>query len=305
MARIHFILDPTNPGLGEKWPYEQKAIEEITQDFEIHLVRGKAHAEDLAKTAAKKGASLIVCAGNDSIFNEIVNALYPFDENTPALSIYPGLQRGSLATSIPFCKDFKEFLKNFLQNTHAIEAIDLAKINFTGEYGQSISRVFVDSASFGFASLILSKMNRADSFAFSFYQFLKMLFRNLPFYSEPSIKFLVDNQDDQRMSLLTGFINNTAYTSRGLRIFSESDPTDGTLEFTVVKKARFHRYIMAALPFYTGRRKNFSFFHTYPCKKVKIEAAIGQTVRLDFDGECRGFLPAEIEVKQRSLKLVR
>lgn len=305
MARIHFILDPVHPRLGPEWPYEEKKISELTQDFQIGLVRGRMHAAQLAREAKRGGAELVVCLGTDLSLNEIINALYPFDEDTPVVSFHPRYQVGSVLASLGMEKDFFAFIQRFLKGEAKEDRVDLAEIDFTGNFGQSIRRVFLESASFGFASSIVSRMNFKHERDFGKYDLIKLLLRKLPFYREPGVQIQADQLQPERLTLLTAFINNTAYTARGIRVSPRSDPRDGTLELTRIKKARFYQYLGAAIPFYAGHRGAFSFIDSLKFKELKIDALSGRKIRLDYDGEFRGFLPATIRVKEKALRLLK
>jgi|GEM_PF-5039455 len=304
MALIHFIIDPIYSHIGTKWPYEQSKIEALTKDFKVHLIRGRSHAEALATQAKTEGAKLIVCLGGDRVFNELANALYPETEPSPRLCFHP-LHASNLAKSLHVRRDFLEFLKDFLAGNATEHQLDVGEISYTGEYGQKLQRIFTNYASFGFASTMLSKLSQIQNTSYTKFRFLRLIFRNLPFYKTPALKLTYDDLHTETELLLTGFVNNIRYAARGLRVSPKSNPYDGNFEFTKIEKTYFYKYLFATIPFYAGTIKPISFINTISCKQLRIEPVLShRNVRLDFDGECRGYLPAELKTREKSLRIL-
>lgn len=305
MARIHFIVDPVNEQIGKRWPYEQKKIESLTKDFEMDLVRGRSHAEALATQAKGAGAELIVCVGGDSALNEIANAVHSDKSGKTSISIHPELHSGDLSKSLDLKSNIIEFLELFLNGKAQEQFIDVGEVEYTGEYGQTLKRIFVNYFSFGFASYLLTRVAKHKYDGPSNTRFLRLLLGSLPFYRIPTFKISVDSDEEQSLALLTGFVNNIRYVARGLKISPQSTPMDGSFEFTRVKRSNMIKYMLGALPFYAGQTNGLSFIDTIPCKQLKIEpVSSGRAIRLDFDGECRGFLPAKIKMKEKALRVL-
>ena len=178
MARIHFIVNPSRPSIGLNWPYEEKRIAELTQDFQVHIIRGRLHAEILSRQAMDAGAELIVCVAGDSTLSEIVNGLYRASLGgapVPALTIHAGLQRGDTIRTWNRDKDFLSFLRSFLKGEVTSEKIDLGEVEFTGEYGQRVRRLFLNGAGFGFSSLITQKLSADFRIVRSRLRFFRMM----------------------------------------------------------------------------------------------------------------------------------
>lgn len=305
MAKIHFIIDPISSSIGPQWPYEQQSIEGLTKDFEIHIVRSRSHAEHLARKARNEGAELVVSVGGDETLNEIANALHPQTEDSPAIAIYPGLQRGDLVRWLPQRENFLSFLKAFLSNEVEERRLDIGEISYTGEYGQPLNRVFINYAAFGFAAVIMQKLRKARGQSISRYRFLRTLMNNIPFYKIPVLKLSIDDHGPVSGPLLTGIVHNINHVGGGLRITRDSNPTDGQFELTRLHKASRFKYLLAAVPLYSGQTKGISFLEKLPLKSIKMESSGGsRSVRLDFDGEVRGFLPARIEVQRQALRFL-
>lgn len=302
MARIRFIIDPVEARIGKLWPFEENKIRELTTDYSIHIVRGRSHAAALARQAREEKCELIVCVGGDQAMNEIANALYPPRKGDPLISVHGDLQCGEFVKSQAFRKNFIEFLRDFFDQKSIEERVDLGLIHYTGEYGQRLQNVFLNYASFGYAAMLI---NRLPAKVTPF-KALQILFRTLPFYKISQFRFQRSQEIPSTESLLTGFVNLSAFGPRGLKIASEAQTLEGQFVLTKVKKANSMRYLLAALQSAFGRSSHGKFLERVFCREIKIESTlVGRTVRIDIDGESRGYLPAEIQMKEKALRIVR
>jgi len=306
MAKIHFIINPKETSIGDRWPYEQKKIESITRDFEVHLVRGRNHAEALTLSAANQRAELVICAGGDSTINEITNGLFRLGNRAPALSVHPQFQRGSFAKSLNWEKSFNDFLQKFLNKAAEEVWVDLGKAEFTGEYGQKIERVFLNSFGFGFSSYLLHKLRKQNLGNFSRLDYLRNLVNSLPFYRAHHVQLEIDGQTVAPQTCLLGIIQNSSFFRDGFKVSPESKINDGELEWIEVKKATWPKYMLGAIPFATGRSKSLKFVTQRKLKKIKIDALHkNRLIRVDFDGESRGFLPAHVALLPQKLRILK
>lgn len=310
VARIHFIVNPNRPAIGLRWPYEEQRIQALTKDFKVHIVRGRLHAEILARQAADEGAELVVSIGGDSTLSEIANGLYRASlggMKIPKLAIHAELHAGDAVKSLPLNKSFIEFLGAFLRNEAISDLMDLAEVEFSGEYGQKIRRVFVNCAGFGFSSVIVERLAADFRYRRTRWNFLKMIARLIPFYKHPVVNIKIDGKDYLRQRpILTGLLHNGRYAAHGFDFSEESSPFDGTLEATIIRKTFTWRYFLAIFPLFAGLLHRASFVLRTPFKEIEIQPAMsGRRVRVDFDGDCWGFLPARISVRPKSLELVR
>lgn len=306
MAKVHFIIDPLETRVGSRWPYEQKKIEEVFKDFEIHIVRGRAHAEHLTHYACRQKAELIVCVGGDSTLHEVVNALHYYGDSAPPLTVYPEFQRGSFSKSLIWRPTFLEFLEAFLRSEAQEFFADLGEVEYAGEFGQRIRRIFISSFGFGFSSYLLHRLRHQNHIRLNRFQFLRLLSRSLPFYRIPRIKIFADSEEIPAQPILTGFVQNTTFYRESLRLSPEAQVNDGIFEFIRVDRAPILQYMLGALPFYSGKTLGFKFIRRSQLKNLRVDALhLNRQIRIDFDGKSRGYLPAEVQVLERKLRILK
>ncbi len=310
MARIHFIVNPQRPSIGLKWPYEELKIQELTKDFKVHIIRGKLHGEILARQAVDEGAELIVSVAGDSTLSEIVNGIYRASQGNrpvPRLALHPELHAGDTVRSLQMRKDFVSLISDFLKGEAIQDAVDLAEIEFAGEYGQRIRRVFLNCAGFGFSSVLVEKLSQDFRMPRNRWNFLKIFARNVLFYKHPVVDIRVDGRDFlNHQSLLLGLVHNGRYAGHGLDLSPQSSPFDGRLEHTFVLKTFGYRYFLAVFPLFAGLLHRSSFIRVGACREVEVRApSSGRRVKVDFDGNTWGFLPLKIRVLEQALLMVR
>lgn len=310
MARIHFIVNPLRPSIGLRWPYEEKKIEEVTRDFRVHLSRGRFHAETLTEQAIAERAELIVAVGGDSTLSEIANGLTRIKRSgrsIPKLALYPGLQQGDFVKSLELKGHFTDFLRAYLSGQAVEESIDIGEVDFTGDHGQKIRRIFINCAGFGFSAIVANKLSQNHKLKRTRWNYINLIAKSLPLYRHPVISIELDGKPYvSEEEVLTGLIHNGKTAARGLAFSAQSDLRDGKFEFTLIRKTFTYRYFFGILALFAKGLQTNSFVSQTQCKKVKVLPSRSQRkVRMDFDGDAWGDLPAEFRVLEKALVLVR
>jgi diacylglycerol kinase family enzyme len=274
------------------------------------LSRERFHAKTLAEQAIAEGAELIVAVGGDSTLSEIANGLTRskrYGRPIPKLSLYPFLQQGDFVKSIQLRPHFSDFLKAYLNGEAIEEAIDLGEVEFTGDHGHKIKRIFINCAGFGFSAIVANKLSLNHKLKRTRFSYLKLIAQSLPLYRYPEITVeLNDKPFVSQEEVLTGLLHNGKAAARGLIFSEKSDIHDGKFEFTLIRKTFTYRYLISFLNLFSKGLKTNSFTSQTQCQKVKVfPSRSDRKVRIDFDGDAWGDLPAEFRVLEKALVLVR
>lgn len=304
MARIHFLIDPIDPRIGQVWPRDQVEIEKRLQDYEFHIIRGRLHAESLVRKLASSSVQLIVCVGGDRLLHEVVNALEARElfEKKPKICLYPKLHGDNFIRNIRSRSSFLDFLDDFLAGRAQEEEMDLVEVTYRGEYGQEITRVFVCGAAFGFATRVLPELSEPGHSRLSL---LRRTWRGLAFYKPQILRLQFEEEESREESLLTGFIQNIPHLAGGLKISPSSDPRDGKVEVYGIRRSRFFQYLLLLFRFYgTGLKEHSSILYR-SVNRFRVEPKSRSTrIGVEMDHDIRGYLPLELRVKRRALCLL-
>jgi len=312
MARIHFIVNPFRSSIGPRWPYEEKNIASVTQDFDVHISRGRLHAEKLSEAALASGAKLIVCVGGDSTLSEIANAVIRSQAPSTHITYHSGFQEGEIIRSLKEPRPFMDFLRAYLDGNYIEQKMDVGEIEFAGGYGQKIKRIFLNIAGFGFSSSVVEAINLARRSDRKKMKTIRTILSRVLFYRRPSISITRQNGSGHQIpvaeeeEVLTGLVHNGRYGGYGIDLSPESDVFDGKFEFTLVKKAIRYKYLLGIFPLLAGKLSDMTFVERVSIRELQIEPAKeAKRVRVDFDGDCWGYLPAHIKVLPQRLSIVR
>lgn len=310
MARIHFIVNPLRPSIGLRWPYEEVSIRTLISDFEVHITRGRLHAEILARKALEEGAQLIVCVGGDSTLNQIINGVYRASlggDLLPKITVHPELQKGDAIKSLQVRKSFKEFLEAYAKGEAIEEKLDLGEVTYTGDYGQKVRRLFLNSAGFGFSSSIVQRFSYDFKAGRSKWQFIKTMIRRLPFYRFPEVDISVDGKKlFEKVDILTGLIQNGLYGGHGLLVAPNAHLQDGHLNYAIIEKTLTYRYFLGILPLLSTGLKPSRYVKCGNFKHLDVTPTAGpRKIRIDFDGDSWGFLPAQFRIREKAITVLR
>jgi len=299
MAKVHFLLDPSQADIGPWWPVEEKRIREITRDFSFHLIRGRGHAEHITRELQKSETKLLVCAGGDRLVHEVVNALS--DRTSLELCLHHEIYQGNLRKLRPSSRSFIEFLKNYLQGERRVVTLDLGEARYQGQYGESVKRYFFSHASFGLPAAVLHRLPETSVRRQAF----RVLLRLVPFYRSPAFKFELNGKTLTPRYLLGGFVQNLPWGARGILVAKEAQADDSLLDLIILNRASWPRTIWAAFRLLFKDELTGQFLQRESLRHLKIEStSLNRNVRIEIDGESWGHLPVEIENRASQLKIL-
>src|SRR5260370_16122133 len=136
------------------WPKFASDLRTHFGPFTVVFTEGTGHARVLAAEAAKKGTKLIIACGGDGTISEVANGILESNKETE-LGVLPG-GTGS---------DFRRSLRMPTNTAAAARAlrdgrtrtIDVARVAFVNDSGERETRFFVNVASFGMSTEVLSR----------------------------------------------------------------------------------------------------------------------------------------------------
>src|SRR6266702_7719486 len=150
------IVNPASAdGETEKnWPRMASDLRTHFGPFSVSFTEWIGHARALAAEAAQQGTKLIIACGGDGTISEVANGILESNQETE-LGILPG-GTGS---------DFRRSLRMPTNPAAAARAlrdgrtrtIDVARVTFVNDSGERETRFFVNVASFGMSTEVLSR----------------------------------------------------------------------------------------------------------------------------------------------------
>lgn len=257
----------------------------------IYLTEKRGDAETIARRAAGDNVPLIIAAGGDGTFNEVINGIAHTDTK---MAILPMGTTNVLAKELMVPEDVDSALKVALSgNTHMVS---LGKIDLTGR-SSPITRYFSLMAGIGFDGeavyLCDERVKRYSGKGAYILAGLKTLMRYRP---EP----LSLTMDGKTYSGYSAIIGKASRYGGNLRITPDASLLTPELYICIMhgeKRSDILKYVMGILAGTHLKLKDVTYF-----KSTLVE--IKGDARIQIDGDYLGRTPAAITVAPDALRLI-
>jgi YegS/Rv2252/BmrU family lipid kinase len=216
-----------NPISGGASPREARARAQLAlavvdthgDPVEVLMTEAVGHARELAKSAVRRGARLVLAWGGDGTINEVVSAL-AFDD--VPLGIVPAGSGNGLARELGVHPRPERAIADALQAVP--RAMDLGEID---------GRLFANVAGIGFDAHIASRFATATRRGFVGYAGITM--RALRSYAPQHYRISVEGVETTHRAILVT-IANSAQFGNNARIAPGARVDDGELDLVVVEE---------------------------------------------------------------------
>ena len=286
-------------GKGKKlWSFWESRLQAKGMAFDSAITTGVGHAAELA--AGATDYDTVVAVGGDGTINEVLDGVIQ--------SGRPDLRMGILysGTSPDFCK----FHNIPIGPSDAIDAllagsfrqVDVGRITYFKENGDRTTAHFGCSANVGLGASVARTSNRLRKFTGDWLGTCGAVISSIVSTRPVDLEISIDGA----MQLLRG-VNNLSimknpFLASGLRLNVDLQADDGKLVLFALH-GRKRLSVLSVLPgFYSGKAVDRDDVLIQTCSRVTIRSS--ERTELEFDGDPRGFLPAEIEILPRTLHLI-
>lgn len=259
----------------------------------VFFTERAGHAVELARRAALEGASLVIAAGGDGTFNEVMNGLISASRGDTPMAILPTGTTNVLAKELGIPEDIKGATGRVLSG--GPREVFLGRVTFA-DGGQR--RLFFQMAGVGFDAEAVLHVNKAlkrywgkGAYILSGLA-LALRWRPVP------IAVRVDGALYTASSLIV--CNGAKYgghmkAAPGASLFA---PRLYAVLMRGLKKRDVPRYALGVL---TGRHTGFGDVSVVECRK---EVEVMGRAHLQTDGDYAGTSPAIIDIAPERLKII-
>jgi YegS/Rv2252/BmrU family lipid kinase len=264
-----------------------------SEGYEVEMIftKQKGHAESIARDALEKSPTLIVAAGGDGTFNEVINGIA--GSEVP-MAILPLGITNVLAKEIGIPENVENAVKFALSKTP--RNISLGKIVIT-HHPSPVTRYFILMAGIGFDGEAVSGLNerlkRISGKGSYIYSGIKTLIK----FNPDELIFDIDGKTCYGYSAIIG---KAAKYGGNFKITPDAklaDPTFYVCLFKGKKRLDIIRYVIGIL---TGIHLRFKDVEYLQAKTVEVR---GKS-HIQMDGDYFGMTPAQIEVVPDIVKLI-
>jgi YegS/Rv2252/BmrU family lipid kinase len=286
-ARWAKLVGPLTEGLGP---------------FDTRFTEAAGDGRRLSREEAQAGRALIVALGGDGTISEVADGLLEAG-NGAVLGIIPRGTGGDFCRLLETPREVREAGRRIREGTP--RTIDAGRVTFTAHDGSTLTRHFVNVASFGFSSDVALRANQSSKRLGAKMAFLGATVRSLVSYDNAEVIISLDGGARQRLTILLGAVGNGRFFGGGMKICPEAGLDDGQLDLVTVGDLGRLEVLTKISRIYAG---------THVTTMPEVQQTRGRTIEvtpadpdaiipLEIDGETPGRLPARFEIVPGALRI--
>jgi diacylglycerol kinase (ATP) len=295
----------------ESWPKFASDLRTHFGPFTVVFTEGIGHGRQLAAEAAKEGTKLIIACGGDGTISEVANGIIESNQEAE-LGVLPG-GTGS---------DFRRTLRMPTNTAAAARAlrdgrtlvIDAARVTFVNDNGERETRFFVNVASFGMSTEVLSRAASGESKKWipafaprklgSKLSYAAATLQTTLASSPIEVHIQLDEQPERRLRVAEFCVANARYYGGAMKIAPDAKLDDGFLDVVSIGDASSFRILTNAPRLYFGAHLRMDEVNHALAKQVVARPLRkDEVVRVELDGEVVGRLPATFQIMPLALRV--
>ena len=277
------ILNPASGrGRGKKiLPTLERLLHASNLDFNLLLSERPWHAAELAETAARQDADIVVSAGGDGTLNEIINGMMRARLDgfkKPALGVLSIGTGNDFAASLGLPIKLENAIQAIVHNTRRLVDIGLLKgCNFPdGRYFGNCVGIGFDAA----GGVLAEKITWTRGLLAYLIAALQNIFF---YYKAPTLKIQLDNETIHMPSLLVSIMNGKRIGG-GFWTAPNASPDDGLFDLCIAAEVSRPRMLTLLPHFLKGTQVNQPEIQMKQSHTVTITATHG-VMPIQTDGE--------------------
>lgn len=297
--RVVFLVNPAsaNGSTGRRWPELAHAAAAAGLAGDTLMSERAGHLGELARSAARSGATLLVVVGGDGSVNEVVNGIADLDD-APPIAIVP---RG---TGWDFVRTFR-IPRDVTRAAHvalhgATREIDLGRVTYRAWDGSEATSVFANIASAGMSGAIAQRANETTKALGGKASYLLATFAVFSRWRATEMRLSVDDEI-RGGTMIDVVVANGRYFGGGMMICPEAEPDDGLFDVCTIGDLTKADLVRTMPKTYRGTHLPHPKGELLRGRVVTVDG--GVPVPVELDGEQPGTTPARFEIVPRALRL--
>jgi diacylglycerol kinase (ATP) len=306
LKKTLFIINPASArgATLRAWADARKEIVAAGVDFEEHVTTRSGEATEVAREALKIEVARIVAVGGDGTLSEIVNGY--FDDcgrainSDAAIGLLPSGTGSDFRRSLGLTSRRDSIRALISLETRLLDAV---RAEFLDLDGASVSRVFINVASFGLGGDVSALVNKwresLPRWIGGGARFAAAAIAALGRYKNVSVSLRLD---ERAMSINSNLIvvANGRFAGGGMMLAPHAELDDGLLDVIVTDGATRLDVIRELPRIQRGAHLENPRVSEMRAREVSIETE--KPMAIDLDGEMVGFTPAHLRVLPSAIR---
>ncbi len=257
---------------------------------------GPGSATELARSAARDGAELVLACGGDGTINEVVNGLA---RSAVPLALLPAGTANIFAHELRLPLDPVRAARTVVRSSP--KRLALGRASWRDSAGARRERYFLSIAGVGFDAYIVHRLARASAMRWGVAAYVREALRQAMRYTFPEFTCRLDGSERRatfmvlhRTSIYAGWL----HLAPGMDVFS---PNLRACLFTSRSRARYFLYALTVL---LRSHTHLRDVHLLDVRRAECTTDSSSPVFFEVDGELAGTLPATFEIVPEALTLL-
>jgi len=306
MAKKNLPLIIVNPAAGggsggQDWGRAVAAVRTHLGPFNCVFTERPGDATDIAEREARSGRSFLIAFGGDGTISEVAQGILRAEADTE-LGVLPHGTGSDFVRTLEIPSRPSDAARCLREGR--TRWMDVGKVSYAALGGETQSRFFINSASFGLSGEVTKNTNRSSKSLGGLLSFASSTVKTAFEYDPPDVFIEVDDEQARRLPITTVTFNNGRFFGGGMKMAPEASLVDGKLDMVVVRKLPFHRLVTQGPRLYAGAHLGLPEVHHRRATSVRawpVDSNI--RVAIEIDGESPGELPASFGVRPKALKI--
>jgi YegS/Rv2252/BmrU family lipid kinase len=289
-----------------RWPDIEARLRRELDEIDSVYTERLGHATELTRAALRDGIEQVVAVGGDGTVSEVVNGFFhdaqPINREAVLAIVMLGTG-GDFRRSLGMTGEVDDYVARLLGGT--VRAIDVGRIELTGEDGGKRVRWFDNIAGFGVTGEVVDTVNHAGlskklgtKFAFNWAAIRCFLrYRSVP------VRIRIDDDFDEEVPTTAVAIANGQFFGGGMHIAPGAVLDDGLFDVVLVSGVSTLGFVRNLGALYRGEHLAMEGVSVRRGRRVVASTAPGVRLAIDADGETPGCLPATFEIVPGALRL--
>lgn len=303
------IVNPASAAgaTGEAWPGLASVVRRHFGPFEVAFTKRPGEAVEIAEREARAGRRLVIACGGDGTISEVANGILRA-ESDAELGLLPSGTGGDFRRTLNVparAADAALALRDGLTRV-----MDAGRVRFVGAGGEDESRFFVNVASFGMGGDVINRVKSRSGLPAGAARLLggKASFAAAALqaaltFEKPAVRVSLDGGPRSQMTVANFCVANARYFGGGMKIAPNAKVDDGRFDVVAVGDVSALTVLANSYRLYLGTHLGISEVRHALARLIRAEAANGDPVTLELDGETVGRLPAEFELLPGALRV--
>lgn len=287
---------------------------EIAADFRTHfgafqVAFTKKHGDGiaLAKRGAAQGRKFIIACGGDGTINEVANGIL---ESNPEieLGILPSGTGGDFRKTLGISTEIRENARALRQGK--TKKIDVGRVTFQNFENETVSRYFLNVASFGLSASIIENVKSTTSLKWLPHDLIRgkasfalSTLQEVLALEFKTVRVKIDKKEEKNLNTINFCVCNSRFFGGGMKIAPNAKINDGFLDIVNIGDIKTAKILLNAYTLYLGTHLTLPEVKSTLAKQIEVFPTDKNEIHIEVDGELPGKLPAKFEILHDFLKI--